>query len=112
MIVRRESKLAPAFDAQRAQERPKQCHRRDEKSAMKKFLEIVPGEEWQDVARGQPLRGPKQNRREQRADEQRCGEVGEQSRCVFQNDDPWNGRQRSPFATNNNCVNAYHFAVC
>jgi hypothetical protein len=32
----------------------------------------------------EPLRRPKQKRREQRADKQRRGKIGEQSRCVFQ----------------------------
>ena len=51
---------------------------------MEEFFEIVAGEKCENVVRGKPLRRPKQNRREQRADEQRQGEVGEQSRCVFQ----------------------------
>ena len=51
---------------------------------MEEFFEIVIGEKWKNVVRGQPLRGPEQNRRKQCADEPGHNEVGKQSRCVFQ----------------------------
>ena len=84
MVVRAESELVPMFDLQRSKERPEQHDCSDKQRAMKEFFEIVAGEKWKNVVRSQPLRRPKQNRCEQRADEQRHGEVGEQSRCVFQ----------------------------
>ena len=51
---------------------------------MKEFLEIESREKREDLMRGEPLRCPEQRRREQRAEKQRRGKVGEQSRCVFQ----------------------------
>ncbi len=84
MSIRHEPEVAPIFDPKRAQERPKQKKSGDQESAMEKFLEVISREKGKDVMAGQQLRRPKQNRREEGADEQNCGEVGEQSRCVFQ----------------------------
>ena len=84
MMIWGEGELAPGFDSERTQQRPEQQNSGDQQRAVKKFLEVIAGQEWKNPVRRKPLRGPEQNRREQRAEKERCGEVGEQSRCVFQ----------------------------
>jgi len=51
---------------------------------MKKSFEIKPGQRWENIMRRQPVRGPEQHWRKQRAEQNGRAEINQQSGCVFQ----------------------------
>ena len=75
---------APRFDSEGAEQRPEQPDGAEKKGAMKERFEIELDERRKDSVSGEDVGGPKKDRRCQRAEKNRSGEIGEQSGCVFQ----------------------------
>ena len=84
MSVSPQRKVVEIAQTNRAKQRPKQKDGCNQKRAMKKSFEIKIGEKGKQTARGQRLRGPKQDGRKQRAEENGRRKINQQSDCVLQ----------------------------
>ena len=84
MRIPRELQITQAADFERSNQWPKQNQGGDEERAMKKSFEIVSGKKSQEAVSNQKLSRPKKTGRQQRADENGCEQINQQSGRVLQ----------------------------
>src|ERR1700730_2410938 len=84
MIVGLQREIGHRSHANGTEKRPEQNQSGKKQSAMKESFEIKLCQEQEPAMPNDPLRAPKESRREQRAEENGRDEINEQSGCVLQ----------------------------
>ncbi len=84
MFVSPQRKVFEIAQTNRAKQRPEQKDGCNQKRAMKKSFKIEIAEKRKQTMCGQRLRGPKQDGRKERAEENGRRKINQQSDCVLQ----------------------------
>ena len=84
MRISRELEIAQAPDSKPAQERPKKQERSEQECAVEKCLELKLCERGEHSVGREPLRGPEEDGGGNGPEQNRGGEIAQQSGCVLQ----------------------------